>query len=242
MDADPQAAHPKEAPTWERAPPCAGADSRIMRDRALTLRCASGRHGIAFASSCDMTSLPTIASLVGLASSLALVAACSSSSNTPGSDSGPSQEASDEAAAADGSSCAADVTESSCCCAGDVQQVPVCSEGTLSCATGYGLYHGADCGCTGGHGPCCIAQSTLDASDAQIEDADVCAAPQVRRYETAGCGAAAHPVCGSSSQDACAMPVCGCDGTTLTKCDFASAPWAHAGACETEASADAQAE
>ena len=182
----------------------------------------------------------TIASVYGVTSVFGLLGACSSSSTAPGADAGPSPEASDDAPATPGSSCASDATETSCCCDGDVQQAPVCSEGTRACATGYGLYHGADCSCTTGQGPCCIARNTLDASDAQIQDADVCTPPQVLRYETAGCGAAAHPVCGSSSQDACAMPVCGCDGTTIVKCDFATAPWAHAGECETEASADAQ--
>ena len=190
-----------------------------------------------------MTSLLTMATRLGFAFTLGLVGACSSSSSSPGNEAGPSPEASDDAAA-DGSSCAADAAESSCCCDGDVQQIPVCSAGTLSCATGYGLYHGDDCGCSTGHGPCCIAQNTLDASDAQTpdatQDADVCPSPQVLRYETAGCGASAHPICGSSSQDACAMPVCGCDGTTIVKCDFASAPWARTGDCESEASADAQ--
>jgi hypothetical protein len=182
----------------------------------------------------------TIASLLGATAVFGLLGACGSSSTSPGNDGGPSQEASDDAPATDGSSCATDATESSCCCAGDVQESPVCGEGTLSCATGFGLYHGVDCGCSMGQGPCCGARNTLDASDAQIQDADVCTPPQVLRYETAGCGAAAHPVCGSSTQDACAMPVCGCDGTTIVKCDFATAPWAHAGACEMDASADAQ--
>lgn len=116
----------------------------------------------------------------------------------------------------------------------------MCSaEGTLSCATGYGLYQGADCSCTTGRGPCCGAQNTLDATDAP-NDADVCSAPMVLRFETAGCGASAHPVCGSSDQDACAMSVCGCDGTTLVKCDYASAPWSHLGPCTpADASSDA---
>jgi hypothetical protein len=55
--------------------------------------------------------------------------------------------------------------------------------------------------------------------------------PNVLRYESAGCGADAHPVCGDVSQDACAADVCGCDGTTIVKCDYASAPWSHVGSC-----------
>jgi hypothetical protein len=87
------------------------------------------------------------------------------------------------------------------------------------------------------------APSTVDAPSYATDapsDADVCSAPMVLRFETAGCGASAHPVCGSSDQDACAMAVCGCDGTTLVKCDYASAPWSHLGPCTpADASSDA---
>jgi hypothetical protein len=71
------------------------------------------------------------------------------------------------------------------------------------------------------------ADAALDA----VTDANVCASPQVLRYESAGCGADAFPVCGRSDQDACAIEVCGCDGQTIVKCDYASAPWAHIGSC-----------
>ena len=168
-----------------------------------------------------MRALPSFTASLWFASALGLFIGCSSSSPDSG---GPS--ASDDAAATmgDAPSCAADATATSCCCAGDVQEAPVCSAaGTLSCGTGYGLYHGADCSCSTG------AQNTLDAGDAS--DADVCPAPNVLRYETAGCGDSAHPVCGRSDQDACAIAVCGCDGTTLVKCDYASTPWSHLGAC-----------
>jgi hypothetical protein len=130
----------------------------------------------------------------------------------------------------------------SCCCDGDVQATPTCSgDGILTCGPGYGLYHGADCSCSTGRGPCCIAMNTdaSDAADAPSDapsdapptDGSVCVSPQVLRYETAGCGAAAHPVCGSSDQDACLEEVCGCDGTTLSKCDYAPAPWSRLGPC-----------
>jgi hypothetical protein len=71
------------------------------------------------------------------------------------------------------------------------------------------------------------ADAALDA----VTDASVCASPQVLRYEFAGCGADALPACGSADQDACAIEVCGCDGQTIVKCDYASAPWAHIGSC-----------
>jgi hypothetical protein len=71
------------------------------------------------------------------------------------------------------------------------------------------------------------ADAALDA----LTDANVCASPQVLRYESAGCGADAFPVCGRPDQDACAIEVCGCDGQTIVKCDYASAPWAHIGSC-----------
>jgi hypothetical protein len=190
-----------------------------------------------------MSTLQSLASLLGLASALGLVVACSNSgSSSPDNQGGPSEAGSDapttdSPSSADAPHCSVDATATSCCCDGDVQEAPVCSaEGTLSCAMGYGLYQGADCSCTTGHGPCCGAQNTLDAPS----DGDVCSAPKVLRYETAGCGASAHPLCGSSDQDACATPVCGCDGTTLVKCDYASAPWSRLGPCTpADASADA---
>lgn len=72
--------------------------------------------------------------------------------------------------------------------------------------------------------------ATLIEADAS-SDAGICSPPRVLRYESAGCGAEAHPVCGRPDQDACAAPVCGCDGTTLSKCDYAAGPWSHAGSC-----------
>jgi hypothetical protein len=107
-----------------------------------------------------------------------------------------------------------------------------------------GLYHGSDCSCSTGHGPCCIA-SPLDASDASDAPVDgtSCAPPNILRYETAGCGASAHPVCGpsgSSGPDVCAQPICSCDGRTITKCDYSAVPWAYAGICQPgESGADA---
>jgi hypothetical protein len=77
-----------------------------------------------------------------------------------------------------------------------------------------------------------------DAGPDALTDADVCAAPNVLRYESAGCGADARPVCGDVSQDACAADVCGCDGTTIVKCDYASAPWSHLGACSVDGGGD----
>jgi hypothetical protein len=65
-----------------------------------------------------------------------------------------------------------------------VQETPTCGgDGQLTCSSGFGLYHGADCSCTTGHGPCCIGSNTLDASpdvtDAPITDGSTCAAPQI---------------------------------------------------------------
>jgi hypothetical protein len=62
-------------------------------------------------------------------------------------------------------------------------------------------------------------------------DSGPCPAGQVLRYETPGCGSDAKPVCGSAQQDACARPVCSCRGVTISRCDFASEPYASAGAC-----------
>jgi hypothetical protein len=79
--------------------------------------------------------------------------------------------------------------------------------------------------------PVVDAGMDVDAALEAATDADVCASPQVLRYESAGCGADALPVCGRADQDACAIEVCGCDGQTIVKCDYASAPWAHIGSC-----------
>jgi hypothetical protein len=64
--------------------------------------------------------------------------------------------AADTGADADASACTVDSSEIACCCDGDVGgNGPFCSGGTLSCATGFGLYFGADC--TRECGPCAIA-------------------------------------------------------------------------------------
>jgi hypothetical protein len=61
--------------------------------------------------------------------------------------------------------------------------------------------------------------------------AGTCPAPNVWRYMSAGCGAAAHPVCGSSFGDGCAATRCSCDGRDIIGCDFTSEPYAHEGSC-----------
>ena len=62
-------------------------------------------------------------------------------------------------------------------------------------------------------------------------DGGACPAGQVLRYETAGCGAAAKPVCGSPQQDACVRAVCSCKGETISRCDYAPEPFGAFGAC-----------
>jgi hypothetical protein len=72
----------------------------------------------------------------------------------PASDAGDA--AADTGADADASACTVDSSELACCCDGDVGgNGPFCSGGTLSCATGFGLYFGADC--TRQCGPCAVA-------------------------------------------------------------------------------------
>jgi hypothetical protein len=58
-----------------------------------------------------------------------------------------------------------------------------------------------------------------------------CPAPNVWRYMSPGCGAAAHPVCGSALEDGCAATRCSCTGHDVIGCDFTSEPYAHAGPC-----------
>jgi hypothetical protein len=68
----------------------------------------------------------------------------------------PTDAAAETGAEADATACAVDSSEVACCCDGDVGgKGPFCSGGSLSCATGFGLYFGADC--TRECGPCAVA-------------------------------------------------------------------------------------
>lgn len=71
----------------------------------------------------------------------------------------------------------------------------------------------------------------LDSSVDVAYDAGPCPSGQVLRYESPGCDAEAKPVCGSRSQDACYRAVCSCKGVTISRCDYASEPFAAFGAC-----------
>jgi hypothetical protein len=62
-------------------------------------------------------------------------------------------------------------------------------------------------------------------------DGDSCQAPAVWRYQQPGCGADAHPVCGSTNEDACLRYACGCDGEILDGCDYYRKPWRSQGIC-----------
>jgi hypothetical protein len=56
---------------------------------------------------------------------------------------------------ADANACTVHSSEIACCCDGDVGgNGPFCSGGSLNCATGFGLYFGADC--TRECGPCAV--------------------------------------------------------------------------------------
>jgi hypothetical protein len=58
-----------------------------------------------------------------------------------------------------------------------------------------------------------------------------CPAPNIWRYVSPGCGADAHPLCGSQAGDACAAVRCSCTGHDIIGCDFTSEPYAHVGPC-----------
>ena len=68
-------------------------------------------------------------------------------------------------------------------------------------------------------------------SDKDTNDGGTCQAPNVWRYQTPGCGAEAHPVCGSASQDAGLGYACGCDGEILIGFDYFKKPWSARGIC-----------
>ena len=69
------------------------------------------------------------------------------------------------------------------------------------------------------------------AADKGMTDSASCSDGQILRYATAGCGAAAQPLCDSPFGDACFEQFCGCDGQTLAGCGNALAPWAYRGPC-----------
>ncbi|HEX7671009.1 MAG TPA: hypothetical protein VF395_15545 [Polyangiaceae bacterium] len=58
-----------------------------------------------------------------------------------------------------------------------------------------------------------------------------CPAPKILVYEAPGCDGVSTPVCGLPELDACAIEVCGCDGTTLSGCGDFAKPYRHKGAC-----------
>ncbi len=70
------------------------------------------------------------------------------------------------------------------------------------------------------------------APEAQVtSDGAACSSPKVWRYEEPGCGAEAHPICGTAQSDGCLALVCGCDGETLSGCDYFTKPWQSRGLC-----------
>ena len=70
--------------------------------------------------------------------------------------SNPTDAAAETGAGAEAAACTVDSSEVACCCDGDVGgNGPFCSGESLSCATGFGLYFGADC--TRECGPCAVA-------------------------------------------------------------------------------------
>jgi hypothetical protein len=81
---------------------------------------------------------------------------------------------------------------------------------------------------TGGDGPVDLSP----ASEGLVSsDGEICADPKVWRYEEPGCGAEAHPICSFGGGDACLAFACGCDGETLTGCDYFTKPWRARGLC-----------
>jgi hypothetical protein len=67
--------------------------------------------------------------------------------------------------------------------------------------------------------------------DVPSEDGGSCPAPNVWRYQQPGCGADAHPVCGSDQQDAGLAFACGCDGEILRGFDYFGKPYTARGIC-----------
>lgn len=74
--------------------------------------------------------------------------------------------------------------------------------------------------------------------DAHVDQTSgACLAPNIWRYTSPGCGAEAHPTCGSPGGDACLQIRCGCDGQDISGCDFTTAPFAHVGPCQRDGGA-----
>lgn len=57
-------------------------------------------------------------------------------------------------------------TSDVCCCAGDLLDYPLCTDGgQTSCRAGYGLYRGDDCRCLPDRNtPCCLPHALADAA------------------------------------------------------------------------------
>jgi hypothetical protein len=67
-----------------------------------------------------------------------------------------------------------------------------------------------------------------DSNGAKV-DGGACPAGQVLHYPMPGCGAAAKPICGPRTEDACLRVGCGCSGNLIEGCDYFGEPWyAHA--------------
>ena len=83
--------------------------------------------------------------------------------------------------------------------------------------------------CSVGDGGTVSVDGAIDRSAS--DDGGSCQAPNVWRYQEPGCGAEAHPVCGSGMQDGGLAFACGCDGETLMGCDYYDKPWRARGMC-----------
>ena len=65
-----------------------------------------------------------------------------------------------------------------------------------------------------------------------------CTPPKIPVYEAPGCDGASRPVCAALALDACAIEVCGCDGTTLSGCGDFTKPYRHKGPCSDASAPD----
>ena len=107
-----------------------------------------------------------------------ILAGCGNSTNTGGA-TADTQIADvhidDSDALADTAPDCGQITETTCCCAGDVAEKLLCSAGAWTCPKGFGLFHGDQCNGSKCGGPCSMAcpMDVVDTSDVP-DTAPVC--------------------------------------------------------------------